>query len=398
MQQSSILIIGGGIIGLSTAYHLARRGFSRITVLEKDVIGAGSSSRAAGIITGLLWSDTGVLARKISLQRFRELSDELPGYRFQAVGALNLFDPPTWPARTKLLPLYDRHGVGYEILSAAEITQRWPELTPGEEIIGLHDPLGGYSEPDEMLPALARRCRELGVEIREHCPITGFLEQSGRIEGVTLKDGSLGADAVVCTVHAWMGVVLAQLGIPVPIKAFVHQRFVTTALKTAVNIPAVNANPQGAYLRPASGNRILVGGGTDHGDEVRVTFPDYSMETVLAPAVAKTALTRDVTPLLPRLAQTQWEFEKAGLICYSMDGEPILGSMPEFPNLFMGCAFHSGGFAYSPAAGLLLAELVADGHTQIDISAFSPARFTMSATKEYLDTDVIADESEPRRH
>jgi glycine/D-amino acid oxidase-like deaminating enzyme len=331
MQQASILIIGGGIIGLSTAYHLARRGFSHITVLEKDNIGAGSSSRAAGIITGLLWSDTGVLARKISLQRFHELSDELPGYRFQAVGALNLFDPPTWPARSQLLPLYDRHGINYEILTAAEIRQRWPELTPSEEIIGLHDPLGGYSEPDEMLPALARRCRELGVEIREQSPITGFVEQSGRIEGVTLQDGLLGADVIVCTVHAWMGVVLAQLGTPVPVKAFVHQRFVTTALESAINIPAVNANPQGGYLRPASGNRILVGGGTDpnnhpnnsHGEEVRVTSLGYSMESVVAPAFAKGALTRDVTPLLPRLAQTQWEFEKAGLICYSVDGERI---------------------------------------------------------------------------
>jgi glycine/D-amino acid oxidase-like deaminating enzyme len=190
------------------------------------------------------------------------------------------------------------------------------------------------------------------------------------------------------------------------LKAFVHQRFVTTALESTINIPAVNANPQGGYLRPASGNRILVGGGTDpnnhpnnsHGEEVRVTSLGYSMESVVAPAFAKGALTRDVTPLLPRLAQTQWEFEKAGLICYSVDGEPILGPTPSYPNLFMGCAFHSGGFAYSPAAGLLLAELVADGRTQIDISAFSPARFTMSATQEYLGTDSIAGEGERRRH
>src|SRR5436190_23838709 len=109
MSASTTVIVGGGVIGLSTAYHLACKGFGKIIVLEKGPVGDGSSSRAAGIITGLLWSDTGVIARKLSLQRFRELSDELPGYRFQDVGCLNLFDPPSWPEREKLFPLYDQH-------------------------------------------------------------------------------------------------------------------------------------------------------------------------------------------------------------------------------------------------------------------------------------------------
>src|ERR671928_1271159 len=97
MTSATAVIVGGGVIGLSTAYHLARKRFGRIVVLEKGPVGDGSSSRAAGIITGLLWSETGVLARKLSLARFRELSEELDGYRFKAVGCLNLFDPGSWP-------------------------------------------------------------------------------------------------------------------------------------------------------------------------------------------------------------------------------------------------------------------------------------------------------------
>src|SRR5262249_28427227 len=83
MSSATVVIVGGGVIGLSTAYHLAHKGFGRIIVIEKGPVGDGSSSRAAGIITGLLWSETGVLARKLSLARFRELSDELDGYTFQ---------------------------------------------------------------------------------------------------------------------------------------------------------------------------------------------------------------------------------------------------------------------------------------------------------------------------
>ncbi|MFN8569911.1 MAG: FAD-dependent oxidoreductase [Kouleothrix sp.] len=104
MSKATAIIIGGGVTGHSTAYHLARKQFGRVIVLEQGLVGAGSSSRAAGIITGLLWSETGVRARKLSLARFRELSrDELDGYQFQATGCLNLFDPPAWPARAALL-------------------------------------------------------------------------------------------------------------------------------------------------------------------------------------------------------------------------------------------------------------------------------------------------------
>lgn len=108
MISTTAVIIGGGVTGLSTAYHLARKGYGRIIVLEKGPVGDGSSSRAAGIITGLLWSETGVRARKLSLELFRELSEDLDGYSFQAVGCLNLFDLSSWPERAALLPLYER--------------------------------------------------------------------------------------------------------------------------------------------------------------------------------------------------------------------------------------------------------------------------------------------------
>ncbi|MEZ4678526.1 MAG: FAD-binding oxidoreductase [Caldilineaceae bacterium] len=237
MKSATALIIGGGVIGLSTAYHLARKGFGQILLLEKDGIGAGSSSRAGGIITSLLWSETGVLARKISLDLYRELSDDLPGYRFQAAGCLNLFDPPSWPERTALLPLYDRLATPYEILDAQELCHRWPALSPTDAIIGLYDPLGGYSEPDAYLPALTQRVRELGVALRQGVNVTGFVEQNGHIAGVTTSDGPIAADIVICTTHAWTHNVLATLGVAIPMKAFVHQRYVTTPLPAPVNIP-----------------------------------------------------------------------------------------------------------------------------------------------------------------
>lgn len=108
MNSATAIIIGGGVIGLSTAYQLARKQFGRIILLEKDRVGAGSSSRTGGIITSLLWTETGVRARQISLTLYLELSDDLPGYHFRNVGCLNLFDAASWPEQEVLLPLYDR--------------------------------------------------------------------------------------------------------------------------------------------------------------------------------------------------------------------------------------------------------------------------------------------------
>src|SRR5688572_25781245 len=99
-------------------------------LLDKALVGDGSSSCAAGIITSLLWSETGVLARKKSLELYRDLSQELDGYNFQNVGALNLFDERSWPERKQLLPLYQRLGAPFEIMGAGEMRRRWPELHP----------------------------------------------------------------------------------------------------------------------------------------------------------------------------------------------------------------------------------------------------------------------------
>src|SRR5262249_45119332 len=253
------VVVGGGVTGLSTAYHLALKRVGRIILLDKGPVGDGSSSRAAAIITGLLWSETGVRVRKVALRRYRELSEELPGYLFQAVGCLNWFDRESWPERETLLPLYDRLGAPDVLVSAGERRRRWPGLCPPEDFIGLHDPLGGYSEPDDYIPALAAKCRQLGVDLRERQQVTALLVAGGRVRGVRTALGDVEADAVVCTTYAWTLKVLETAGLQLPIKAFVHQRYVTRPLPRPVAIPAVNANPLGGYVRPAAGGRLLLG-------------------------------------------------------------------------------------------------------------------------------------------
>lgn len=398
MALATAVIIGGGVIGLSTAYHLARRKFGKVILLDKGPVGDGSSSRAAAIITGLLWSETGVLARKKSLELYRELSQELDGYKFQSVGALNLFDQQSWPEREQLLPLYRRLGAPYEIMGAEEMRHRWPELHPADDFIGLFDPLGGYSEPDHYLPALAKRNRELGVEIREHRKVDEILIRNGRVAGVKTAEGLIEAEVVVCTVYSWTRKVVEPIGLRIPIKTFVHQRYTTKPLASPVELPAINANPLGGYIRPAFGNRLLAGIETPDREEHLVSSSDFHLSELSVPAELKETLMQNFIPLVPALRKTAWETEKVGLITFSLDGEPILGPVAELPGFYVGVAFHSGGFAYNPVAGFLLAEFVADGRTSIDVSAFSPDRFTATDAESYLGTPLAQRDSFRRRH
>jgi sarcosine oxidase subunit beta len=400
MSTQSVVVVGGGVVGLSAAYHLARRAGVRVKLLEKDAVGAGSSLRAAGITTGLLWSETGVRCRQLGIEWFRRLSQELEGYTYHDErGCLNLFTPSSWPARRALLPLYDRLGVGYEVLSSDEIRRRWPALQPPADLNGLLDPRGGYSEPDEYVAAMLAACRTLGVEARERCTVTGLLVRGGRVRGVQTGDGDVEADAVISGLHAWTNRLWAPAGVCWPVKSFVHQRYVSGAMPEPLAAPAVNADPYLGYVRPAQGNRILVGAET--ADRLEWPAPDaaFRMDDLSAPLEIRDDAVRRLTTLIPALAHARWERGSVGLICFSMDGEPILGRVGALPGLFVAGAFHSGGFSYNTVAGVLLAEMVADdGHTSIDVSSFSPDRFDRPTATAYLSEPVPQRAAVRRRH
>lgn len=398
MSERTIIIVGAGVTGLSTAYHLALKKAGRIIVLDRGPVGDGSSSRAAAIITGQLWTEAGVLARKIALRRFRELSNELPGYTFNAVGCLNWFDRESWVSREALLPIYKKHDIPHEIIDSAEIRKRWPALTPPEDYIGLYDPLGGYSEPCEYVPNLANACRRLGVEILEYTAVQSILIDRNRARGVRTPQGDILGDTVVSTTYAWSNQVLGTVGINIPVKSFVHQRYYTRPLPSTVRIPAVNANPLYGYFRPAIGNRVLVGIETADRDEQPIETPDFTMRSLTTTPDTRQAALERFQSTLPVMKGATLESEQVGLINFSIDNEPVLGPVPGVEGLFVGAAFHSGGFAYNPVTGLLMAEMVNGEKTSIDVSTFSADRFDNAETRDYLATIVPQKHAARRRH
>ena len=369
-----IVVVGGGVIGLSTAFHLADRNAGQVILVEKGPIGDGSSSRAGGIITGLMGTETAVRARKISLELFHRFSREVDGYTFHDVGTLNLAEDQG-AGRVEMLPLYDRLDAPYEILDADEMRRRWPLMAVPDDAWALYDPIAGYSEPDEYVAAMGAHLRNLGVEIREFEPVLEFPMQGDRVIGVRTTAATIEADVVVCASHVWSIRLLEQFGWRMPSKVFVHQRYVSTPVSKPVILPAVNDHPRHGYYRPAFGNRVLIGIETPDREEVPPPERDTHLSSFsVDPEIRERELNR-LQYVVPGVAPLSWEIEKVGLLAYSADGEPILGPVPGVRGLICAGCFHSGGFAYNPAAGLLAAEWAVDGRTGIDISAFAPDRF-----------------------
>ena len=399
MSSSTIVVIGGGVIGLSASYHLARRNAGRVILLEKGKLGDGSSSRAAGIGTHLMWTEAGIRARQIGFQLFREFSADWDDFTFHdEKGCLNLFDKDAWPTRAAILPMYDRLDVAHEVLNAQDVRDRWPCLTPPDNLIALYDPRGGYSEPAEYIPALTKRVRELGVEIVEHAPVLEFVTRGGRVAGVRTPERTVEADAVISSVHVWSLPLWNELGVRFPIKHFVHQRYISTPLASELVMPPVNADPYLGYLRPTSRNRVLMGVETPSREEVRVSAIDFEMSDVATSDCIRDDGRSRLSNLAPDLRELEWESRHIGLISFSSDGEPILGPIGQLPGLFLAASFHSGGYSYNTVAGLLLAELVIDGRTSIDVSSFSPDRFGRSETDFHLAETITQSQAIRRRH
>ena len=129
--------------------------------------------------------------------------------------------------------------------------------------------------------------------------------------------------------------------------------YLTTPLPSPVRIPAVNAqHPLGGYVRPAAGKRILAGIESYQRSEFHVPSTDFQMSSVSADPELRNTLKKNFVSLLPALDKTTWDIEKVGLLTFSMDGEPIMGAVKQLPGFYLAVAFHSGGFAYNPAAGI----------------------------------------------
>ena len=154
---NTVVIVGAGIVGLSTAFHLAEKGVERIVVVDKGKVGDGSSIRAGGIVTMLQSDEASIRARSRSLDIFERFSKILDGYTFHQVGCLNLSRPEEFAAAAPLRELQASLGARFEVLKGSELEDRFPDMRTTDDDYGVLDLRGGYSEPHQYVRRWPRK-------------------------------------------------------------------------------------------------------------------------------------------------------------------------------------------------------------------------------------------------
>ena len=404
LKSKSVAIIGGGVIGMSTAFHLAEKGVPEITVIDKGYIGGGSSLQAAGIVTSLEWNETAIRARLKTLDNFERFSRILKGYSFHQVGCLNLSSEEDYIIDKDLRDLQIRLGSKVEVLQGGKITDRFSDVIAQSNECGVLDLRGGYSEPHRYVPALQNKIKDMGVQIREYEEVVGFDMQGSQVKGIVTRSSinqretKEKFDVVICAVNAWINHLLSWVDFQIPMKNFIHERFVTKPFETKLHLPAINDRVVEGYIRPTEDNRLLVG--TDAHNPENFLMPDqqFTVDQLNPDSRALPFLQERFKSRVPAIEKAVWDYHTVGLISITRDATPVIGPIPGITGLFVGSNFHSGGFAYNPIAGQLIAEHVVDGETSIETKRYLPERFKGFDTKSYLQNSMTIEDMKFKRH
>jgi sarcosine oxidase subunit beta len=365
--KRGIVIIGGGVNGLATAYNLARRGVKDIVVLEKGYIGSGGTGRCgAGIRQQWGLEENIVLARE-SLKIYETLSGEL-GFNifFRQGGYLVLiFDEEEREVVSATIPLQNKLGVPTRLLTVAEVAGLVPGINKNGLLGAAYCPTDGMAYPYAVLWGYAEAARRLGVEIKVHTRVTAVSRRNDWTYDVITEKDTYNTPVMVNVAGAPSREIGAMIGIEIPTKPVRHEIAVTESLKPFLG-PMVISPSKGFYFSQSLRGEIVGGIGDPNEPSSYNTrsSPDFLFRYAAA-----------LRGILPPLGKARIIRQWAGHYDMSPDHRPILGTVEGYKGYYHACGFSGHGFMLSPVVAKLLAELITTGRTSLPIDALSLARF-----------------------
>jgi sarcosine oxidase subunit beta len=373
-HSAEVVIIGGGIMGASTAYHLARRGCSNVVVLESaEMFGLGSTGLNAGGVRHQFSTAVNIELSKLSFAMMERFADEMEQeVSLRRCGYLFLIDNELDLQRFRHnVDLQNMLGVPSRIVSVAEIAALAPEVVLDGIVGGTWCALDGLVDPHGLLQGYVSRARQLGVTLITGSPATGIEIDRARVCRVLTAAGAIETFNVLIAAGPWSAQVGALAGITIPIQPSRRQIAVTRpTAPVRADFPFVIDFTRALYFH-REGNGILTGmSNRDEAPGFGTTVDEQWRLRHLEHAVER----------LPLLADAELVAEWAGLYEVTPDDQPILGRLPGVENLFMCAGFSGHGLMHGPAAGLVAAEEILDGraHT-IDIDVLRWERFQGAA-------------------
>jgi sarcosine oxidase subunit beta len=372
-KTAEVVIVGGGVTGVSIAFHLAARGVRRVVVLERKFLGAGGTGRSVGIIRQLYPTPETtemVLASLKIFQRFGDIAGGPSGY--VGCGVLIGVAPEMRPALEKTLALQQSLGVRAELLAPEDIARIEPRINPAGLGGALYEPESGYADPAAVTAGYATAARRSGASIEQGVEVVGIRQVGGRVTGVVTASGEeIASPVVVNAAGLWSAGLAALAGMDLPIIVGRHPVFIVERPPEFGRPHMVYLNlAGGAYLRPETGGLTLTGSLTD--DETRHPMDPELLGVEAGFDEAAEALAR-TTRSVPLLADARFARGYAGAFDITPDWMPILDQSP-LTGFFIAAGMSGHGFKLSPAVGAMMAALIT-GEMPVSPAPFRLGRF-----------------------
>ncbi|GLQ27760.1 GcvT family protein [Sulfitobacter pacificus] len=373
------LIIGGGILGCSIAYHLTRMGEKDVVLLERANLTEGATWHAAGLVGQLRSSRNTTRMLKKSVEMYDRLQNE-EGLQFdwKKTGSLRLAATKERLLEAKRLATMARSfDLEMQIISPSEAKELFPLIEEKGLEGAAFIPSDGYVDPASLCQAVAGAARKQGADIRQNVEVLDFNVTNGRITSVETTEGRWQADTIILATGMWSREITGKLGLRIPACAVEHQYIITESTGSDIgHYPTLRDPERLVYYKPDVGGRLVVGGyeeGTlPFGDTgipgkfVRQLLPE-NLDRFLPLA----ELAGEVTPVINEVGIRQ---VINGPIPYSADGDFVMGWQPGYQNLMLATGFLYG-IAAGGGAGEMIAEWVVDGQPSLDLWPLDVRRF-----------------------
>ncbi|MCA8869747.1 MAG: GcvT family protein [Rhodobacteraceae bacterium] len=378
-STAKAVIIGGGIIGCSTAYHLAKLGWNDTVLLERKKLTSGTTFHAAGLV-GQLRSNaniTQLLGYSVDLYRRLESETGL-GTGWKMNGGLRLAcNPERWTEVKRQATTAHSFGLEMQLLTPLEALELWPLMNIDDLVGAAFMPTDGQANPADITQALARGARQGGVKIFEDTGVTDIEIENGRIRAVITEMGRIECERVICCAGQWTRAFAARFGVNVPLVSMQHQYMLTEPIKGVTpTLPTLRDPDRLTYYKEEVGGLVMGGyepnpkpwavNGIPKGFHYTLLDSDFDhFEPIMELALGR----------VPALETAGIKTLTNGPESFTPDGNFIIGEAPELKNFFVGAGFNAFGIASGGGAGMALAEWVKNGEPPYDLWAADIRRF-----------------------
>jgi sarcosine dehydrogenase len=387
-KTAKAVVIGGGIIGCSTAYHLGKLGWTDTVLLERKKLTSGTTFHAAGLVGQLRTSAniTQLLGYSVDLYKKLEAETGL-GTGWKMNGGLRLAcNEERWTEVKRQATTAQSFGLEMHLLTPQEAFDLWPLMTIDDLVGAAYLPTDGQANPSDITQALARGARMAGVSIFEDTEVIDLEIDKGRIRAVITANGRIECERVVVCAGQWTRAFAARFGVNVPLVSVEHQYLITESFGVPSNLPTLRDPDRLTYYKEEVGGLVMGGyepnpipwatGGIPDGFHYTLLDSNYDhFEQIMEQALAR----------VPALETAGVKQLLNGPESFTPDGNFILGEAPELKNFFVGAGFNAFGIASGGGAGMALAEWVAKGEPPYDLWPVDIRRFG----RPHFDTDWV---------